>query len=101
MITGTSYFLCGIMEVLANSLRGLGKSATAMIISFLGSCVFRIVWIMTVFKLNPTLTMLYIVYPISWFITPLTHSIFLFFHFRYLKREYKIDSRAAEVPDEA
>lgn len=101
MITGTSYFLCGIMEVLANSLRGLGRSATAMIISLMGSCVFRIVWIMTVFKLHPTLTMIYIVYPISWFITPLTHSIFLFFHFRHLKREYAADGRFKEKPDEA
>ena len=87
-IVGASYFLGGIMEVLSNCLRGLGKSVTSMIISLSGSCLFRIIWLLTVFKAYPTLSMIYIVYPISWIITPIMHIIFLFITYKKLKNTY-------------
>ena len=87
-IVATSYFLCGTMEVLSNCLRGLGKSVTSMLISLSGSCLFRIIWLLTVFKVHHTLNTIYIVYPISWIITPLIHSIFIYFTFKELKKIY-------------
>ena len=70
-----TYCLCGIMDVLVGSLRGLGYSILPMIVSLLGACGLRILWIMTIFKAHPSLTVLYISYPISWLITALAHIV--------------------------
>ena len=48
------YLLCGIMDVLASSLRGLGYSVLPMVVSLVGVCVLRLVWIATIFQLNRT-----------------------------------------------
>ncbi len=69
------YFLCGVMDVLVGSIRGLGFSTLPMIVSLLGACVFRVVWIFTIFQLSPTLETLYISYPVSWTITLIAHFI--------------------------
>lgn len=79
---GLTYWLCGIMEVLTGFLRGLGKTWMPMIISVFGACIFRVVWIYTVFAANPTLEILYLSYPISWIITPAAHAITLIFVYR-------------------
>lgn len=87
----TLYFTVGMMEVGAGMLRGLGFSITPMIISLLGACGLRILWIYTVFPLNPTLECLFISYPVSWILTFLTHLVaFLIVRprvFRRLTRE--------------
>ena len=72
IICGT-YLLCGIMDVLASSLRGLGYSVLPMVVSLVGSCLLRLVWIATIFQLNRTPFMLYISYPISWILTAAVH----------------------------
>ncbi len=69
------YFLCGMMDTMVGALRGLGYSVMPMIVSLLGACAFRIVWINTVFAANPTLDVLYVSYPISWFMTFAVHVI--------------------------
>ena len=68
-ICATTYFLCGLMEVGASSLRGIGRSITPMIISIAGVCGVRILWIFTVFAAQANLLMLYISYPVSWIFT--------------------------------
>lgn len=64
-----TYFLCGIMDVSNGTLRGLGKSFTSMVISLVGACLLRLVWLWVAFPLNPTLDMIYVSYPISWVLT--------------------------------
>ena len=64
-----TYFLCGIMEVFTGSLRGMGASLTPMLISLVGACVTRVIWIYTVFAAMPTLKVLYLCYPVSWLFT--------------------------------
>lgn len=80
------YFLCGIMDISTGALRGLGASIAPMIISILGICVFRIVWIYTIFRMPEyhTLGTLYLSYPISWILT-LVPQTMIFFH-TYRKR---------------
>lgn len=85
------YFLCGLMEVFTGSQRGMGMSVTPMMTSLIGSCLFRIVWIMTVFNAYRTLPSLFISYPISWFLTTLAHMLFYFIH----KRRYYPGTRKA------
>lgn len=77
-IMASTYFTCGIMDVLSNCMRGLGKSMTAMIVSLSGSCLFRIVWLKTIYLLNPVIEMVYIVYPISWVLTIGVYMIMYF-----------------------
>ncbi len=73
-----TYFLCGVMDVMVGSLRGMGFSIMPMTVSLLGACVFRIIWIMTIFAINHTPEFLYVSYPISWFITATVHLICIF-----------------------
>ena len=70
-----AYALCGMMDVFVGGLRGIGYSVMPMIVSLLGACGLRLLWIGTVFLLNPTDTMLYLSYPVSWGITALVHFI--------------------------
>jgi putative MATE family efflux protein len=71
----TFYCLCGIMDVLVGSIRGLGYAVMPMIVSLLGACAFRVVWIYTIFQWDRTLHTLYISYPVSWTLTALVHGI--------------------------
>ena len=70
------YFLCGMMDVMTGSLRGIGYSILPMVVSILGACVFRIVWVVTIFAASPTMTTLMLSYPVSW---ALTFLVLVFF----------------------
>lgn len=86
-VIGTTYFLCGIMDVCVGCLRGIGYSFLPMVVSLLGACGFRILWIFTVFKGHHDLHTLYISYPISWAITASVHIIcFLILYRRMVKK---------------
>lgn len=71
-----TYFLAGMMDVFVGGLRGMGNSFVPMIISLLGACVFRVIWIFTVFAAYRSLTVLYLSYPISWLLTGTVQCIF-------------------------
>ena len=64
-----TYFLLAFMEVGCGVLRGLGKSLTSTVITLVGACLLRVVWILTVFEHFLTLESIYISYPVSWTVT--------------------------------
>ncbi|MBO4384344.1 MAG: MATE family efflux transporter [Clostridia bacterium] len=70
------YIALAFMEVGSGVLRGLGRSTTSTLISLIGSCVFRLVWIYTVCRFVDRIQFVYLSYPISWTLTALTHFIF-------------------------
>jgi Na+-driven multidrug efflux pump len=77
------YFLCALMDVTTGGLRGLGASMTPMLISVLGVCGIRLVWIFTIFQIPAyhTPQSLYFSYPISWtftFIAQLTAFMIIY-----------------------
>lgn len=72
-IVGMCYAFCGIMDVCAAAIRGIGYSFMPMIVSIIGACAFRIVWIMTIFQWHHEIETLYISYPISWILTIVIH----------------------------
>lgn len=78
------YFLCGVMEALCGTMRGMGKSISAMVISLLGACVFRIVWLETIFKIFPKIECVYLSYPISWTLTIVAYIVCLIVYYRRL-----------------
>lgn len=93
------YFLCGIMDVMVGALRGIGYSVLPMIVSLLGACGFRLLWIATYFKEHRTIQVLYASYPISWTITALAHilcfAVGFFLLMRKLKKKTKVENVAA------
>ena len=95
MVSAT-YALCGIMDVMVGSLRGLGYSIMPMFVSLIGACGLRLVWIATIFQLPAfhTLETIYISYPVSWAITASIHILcYLVIMYRLKKR---IAAREAE-----
>lgn len=73
----TTYALCGCMDVMVGMIRGIGYSMMPMIVSLIGACGLRIVWIATVFQIPEyhSIVTVYISYPITWTITLLAHII--------------------------
>ena len=81
----TTYYLCGMMDGMSNSIRGIGHSLTPVITSLCGACLYRIIWIFTVFQIPQfhTIYCIYITYPISWILTFIANIIF---YNRYMKK---------------
>lgn len=83
----TTYCLCGMMDTMVGALRGMGCSILPTIVSLTGACLFRVVWIYTVFASFRTLGSLYISYPISWFLTLAAHIVcFVIVYKKHLKK---------------
>lgn len=70
-----TYFLCGWMDTIVGVMRGMGYGIMPMLVSLVGSCLFRILWVQTIFQVYHTLPMLYISWPITWVITFLMHVV--------------------------
>lgn len=91
------YFMAGIMETLSGSLRGLGNSMAPMVISIIGTCVVRIIWIYVFFPMKEFnfLVGLYYCYPISWSLTIAALVITLLVTWRSVKRRLTASDAAA------
>lgn len=70
-----TYWICGMMDVMVGQLRGVGCSIVPMVVSLTGVCVFRILWIATVFQVHHTPEILYLSYPATWAVTFAAHLI--------------------------
>lgn len=65
----TFYFIDGLLEVQMGTIRGMGYSLVPTLISVIGVCVLRIVWIYTVFRQIYTMRALYLCYPVTWVVS--------------------------------
>ncbi len=87
------YFLCGLMEVMSHSMRAIGASVESMIITLVGACGLRIVWIYLVFPYLPhTFTSLFIIYPITWLITFAVSAFELVRLLKKRKKQFELES---------
>ena len=88
----TTYFLCGIMDVMVGVLRGVGYSFVPMIVSLCGVCGVRLTWLFTVFEMEEyhKVETVYISYPISWLFTFLIHLISYLVINKKMKNERKL-----------
>ncbi len=86
------YALCGMMDVMVGSLRGLGYSVMPMIVSLIGACGLRLIWIFTFFQTDPfhTVTSLYLTYPVSWMMTLTAHVVCFIIVRKKLEKKWKI-----------
>lgn len=87
-VIGLTYFLCGIMDTLAFSLRGIGYSLVPMIVSIIGACGFRIFWIYAIFRIDyfHNIEWLAASYPISWILTLSVHLTLLIILYKKVKK---------------
>ena len=81
------YFLCGVMDVLAGAVRGIGWSVVPTIVSLLGACALRVVWILTVFRAYRSLQILYLAYPITWVVTATAHLVAFLYAWKMISQE--------------
>lgn len=88
-IMGLSYGFSAFMDNAIAGCRGLGKSMVPMAIVITGSCVLRIVWVMTVFAYFHTITSLYLVYICTWAVTALFESWYFVRIYRQMGRRYQ------------
>lgn len=89
MITFPLYFLAGIMSVLPGIIRGYGSSLPPSIISLVGACGIRIVWVFTVFKAVPHMSTLFLVHPLTWILTNIALVINFIITYNLAKRRIK------------
>lgn len=86
------YFICGLMDCIVGSIRGMGYSVAPTVVSMLGACGLRLLWVFTIFQI-PTLHtefVLFLSYPISWGITFLVH----FICFIFMRRKFPVRDSA-------
>lgn len=83
VIMGFSYAFSAFMDNAIAASRGLGKSVVPTVIVIMGSCVFRIIWVYTVFAYFGTIASLYLLYIFSWSITAVVEMVY----FRKIYRE--------------
>lgn len=76
VIMGFSYAVSAFMDNAIAASRGLGKSVVPTVIVILGSCVFRIIWVFTVFAYFKTVPSLYLLYIFSWSITAIVEMLY-------------------------
>ena len=68
-IMGWSYPIAAFMDCTIAAARGIGKTVVPTIMVIMGSCVFRVAWVYTIFAYFQTITSLYLLYSFSWAIT--------------------------------
>lgn len=85
-VVSATYFLCGIMDTMVGGLRGMGYSITPMIVSLTAVCIFRMIWIATIFQSIHTPVILYLSYPVSWILAAIGHYINYLYAMKKLKK---------------
>lgn len=86
IIISSTYFICGINDILCAAMRSMGKPITATICGLIYLCVLRFVWVYFIFPLVPTLTFLYLVWPVGWSLSICTIIFFYMHRVKQLKQ---------------
>lgn len=81
-IMSMSYCVSGFMDCSLAASRGLGKTFVPNIVIILGSCVFRIIWIYTVFATHHTIAGLYLLYVFSWALSSIGEITYFIYIYR-------------------
>lgn len=89
-IMALSLFLSALMDCSIAASRAIHKTAIPTFIVIMGSCVFRILWVKTVFAFIGTIPSLYLLYPFSFIITGVAEIAY--FVYCYKKLYFKSDS---------
>ena len=99
-IMGLTYFLCGEMEVLSNSVRAMGKPIVSLIISVLGASVCRVLFLEITFSIWPYFHTIYWSYPASWLFTILMYLIVLPIVYKKVRVKMETSTLNCQAPQE-
>lgn len=86
-IMGFSFCVSAFMDCTIAASRGIGKSLVPTVIVIIGSCVFRVVWVYTIFAYFKTIPSLYLLYVFSWGITGFFEIIYFIISYRKLTHQ--------------
>lgn len=78
IIVSSTYFICGINDVLCGTLRGMGRPIAPTVSTLVYMCLLRFIWVYFVFPYYPNLTFLYAVWPLGWTLSILS-LLFIYF----------------------
>lgn len=67
--SGLFHFMCATYEIPAGAMRGMNRSMVPALISMLGTCAFRLLYVFTYFPAHRSVETLVMVYPLSWVMT--------------------------------
>lgn len=95
-IMGFSYCISAFMDTTISASRGLGKTVVSTIIVIMGSCVFRVVWILTIFAKFRTITSIYLLYSCSWTITAIAEIIYFIYAYKKVTGNFTAEAYAAD-----
>lgn len=79
-------FLNGILDVFVSSLRGMGYSSLPTIVMLVGICGVRLLWLLLIFPMHPTLTTIYLCFPLSWTVTSIVLGFIWLYCYRHMLR---------------
>ena len=96
-IMGFSYMISAFMDCSIAASRGIGKSIVPMLIVILGSCVFRVIWVYTIFVWIHTIPALYSLYFFSWAITSVAEVLYFRHSFRQLEFQSCPGTRTVKI----
>jgi Na+-driven multidrug efflux pump len=97
-VMGLSYGVSAFMDASIAASRGIGKSLWPTVIVIMGSCVFRIIWVYTVFAHFRTIQSLYLLYVFSWSITAIAEISYFVHSYRKRMRLLEATDPRAEAP---
>lgn len=90
-----TYIINSVLDVTTGQMRGLGKSVIPMIVSLIGVCGLRVVWVYTVFTRYRSMFVLYFSYPVSWLITGIVLIAMYAVTYRKLLKRSKEENETA------
>ncbi|MDE7106515.1 MAG: hypothetical protein K2O22_05060, partial [Anaeroplasmataceae bacterium] len=100
VVMGCSYFISSFMDATIAALRGLGKTIVPTILLIFGSCIFRIIWVYSVFAYFKTIPSLYLLYPVSWILTAVSVIIYFIIVYRNIFLKKKDNGVEMVLPEE-
>ena len=96
IIVSSTYFICGINEVVGGALKGLGKPISSAVTSLIFLCALRFLWVYFIFPLCPNLTFLYAVWPVGWTLSIITLLPLLCFAYKKAAKNFDLKQNVFE-----
>lgn len=88
-VMGLAYCISAFMDCTIAACRGLGETVVPTILVVLGSCVFRVIWVYTIFAYFHTIPSLYLLYPFSWGLTAIAELVYFAHVYKKAMRIYQ------------
>ena len=96
-VMALAYCISAFMDCTIAASRGLGKTVGPTVIVIMGSCVFRVIWVYTIFARIHTIPALYLLYPCSWAITAAAEIVYFVSAYRRSVQIFEQNKIAEEL----